>query len=255
MGSRGFADKTAEKNHVTYHYCAFASWDKTVALQGCRSAAKAIVAAQIIPSMSERVLHEKLFENPNTDMPLLSFFNLQSYAQGDWDHVDLSEILVALVKACETRDLFPVVECVYNRNAIRQKEKEESEAAHGGTTQSNGWNSLNASFESVGAVSFSFGASTETSFFPASIELECYRTILYLARYQCTTAFHAFFPTTTRGCKGYHFWCAQGTPLPIFDRAFREAADEYGKLKKMLVPIPDVSDVALGFRCVFGHII
>ena len=108
--------------------------------------------------------------------------------------------------------------------------------------------------------------------------LDCYRTLLYLARYQCTTAFHAFFPTTSRACKGYHFWCAQGTPRPIFDRAFREAADDYrnhrgsndnngGKdddnddgeendgNKVTHPPIHGVSEIAIGFRCTFGHMI
>jgi hypothetical protein len=152
-------------------------------------------------------------------------------------------VLVALVKACETRDLLPVVECVFERNQLRK--------------QINSSISLNnVSFESAGSASFYSGTSTEASTRPTSKELDCYRTICYLARYQCTTAFHAFFPTSTRPCKGYHFWCAQGTaPLPIFDRAFREAADTFGKRQKMLVPIPEISGVALGFRSVFGHII
>lgn len=155
-------------------------------------------------------------------------------------------VLVALVKACETRDLLPVIECVFQRNHVR-----------GALKQINSSTSLNnLSFESASTTTFSLGTSTEASLRPTAKELECYRTILYLARYQCTTAFHAFFPTTTRPCKGYHFWCAQGTaPLPIFDRAFREAADTYGKREKMLVPIPEISGVALGFRSVFGHII
>merc|ERR1712085_208054 len=166
--------------------------------------------------------------------PLHSFFNLQSYAQGDWDHPDFSEILVALVKACETRDLLPVVECVFNRNKARQ----EMVLC---PSQRN-----DTSFESAGTIDFSFGASTEVSLVQTSIELDCYRTILYLARYQCTTAFHAFFPTTIRACKGAHFWCAQGTkPYPIFDRAFREAAESYGKQRKLLVPIPMPPSVAL----------
>ena len=38
-----------------------------------------------------------------------------------------------------------------------------------------------------------------------SIEFDVYRTILYLAKYQCTTAFHTFFPATAKPCKGYHF--------------------------------------------------
>eukprot|EP00970_Alexandrium_tamarense_P018094 scaffold13318_cov193-Alexandrium_tamarense.AAC.6 len=224
--------------------CAFASWDKGVAIQGCLSAAKAIAAAQALPFSKERLLREKLFDNPNTDMPLLAFFNLQNYAQQDWDHEDLSEVLVTLVKACDTRDLLPVVECVFRRNDLRKEEQERSGRN----------NSMDLSFESAGTSTFSLGASMDLSLRP-SAELDCYRTILYLARYQCQAAFHAFFPTTTRACKGYHFWCAQGTPLPIFDRAFREAADEYSKKNNTIVPVPDASDVALGFRCVFGHLI
>ena len=148
-------------------------------------------------------------------------------------------VLVALVKACETRDLLPVVECVFQRNQINS------------STLLN-----NLSFESAGTTTFSLGTYTEASLRPTAKENDCYRTLLYLARYQCTTAFHAFFPTTTRPCKGYHFWCAQGTALlPIFDRAFREAADTYGKWEKMLVPIPEISGVALGFHSLFAHII
>ena len=242
-------DNNQEVIASTTDYCAFASWDKAVALHGCRSAAQAIMAAQALRSKPDRVLREKLFENPNTDMPLLSFFNLQSYAQSDWDHPDFSEILVALVKACETRNLLPVVECLYKRNQARDAIMRQN-------TSVTSFNDV--SFESGGNTTFSMGASTEASNNnnPTSVELDCYRTILYLVRYQCTTAFHAFFPTTTRPCKGYHFWCAQGTaPLPIFDRAFREAAESYGKEKKMVVPIPEVNGVALGFRSVFGHII
>ena len=51
-------------------------------------------AAQTLSSSTSfenrRHLREKLFDNPNTDMPLLSFFNLQGYAQGDWDSPDFS---------------------------------------------------------------------------------------------------------------------------------------------------------------------
>jgi len=243
-------DENTSSATSTHDCCACASWDKTVALHGCLSAAKAIMSAQALQFKPEPLLREKLFDNPYTDIPLLSFFNLQSYAQGDWDHPDFSEILVALVKACETRDLLPVVECLYQRNKVRQEMTQST------TRQANTCNSLNSSFESAGTIDFSLRASTEASFSPASLELDCYRTILYLARYQCTTAFHAFFPTTIRACKGAHFWCAQGTlPLPIFDRAFREAAESYAKQRKLVVPISVPSAVAVGFRSIFGHII
>ena len=65
--------------------------------------------------------------------------------------------------------------------------------------------------------------------------------------------------------------CAQGTPRPIFDRAFREAADDYnhnrgnssntddadGNDTKAIRPaeIHGVSEVGVGFRCIFGHMI
>jgi len=233
-------------------YCAFVSWDRSVAIQGCRSAATAIVAAESVSGASERQTREKLFDNPQTDMPLLAFFNLQSYSQADWDQSDLSEILVSLVKACDSRDLYPVVECVFNRNAMRHEQRDETDIR---STAPNRCKEVDNSFESAANTSFSMGVFTDASFSISSTELDCYRTILYLARYHCTTAFHAFFPTTIKACKGYHFWCAQGTPLPIFDRAFREAAEEYVRRSKLIVPIPDVSDVSLGFRCVFGHLI
>ena len=222
--------------------CAFASWDKSLAIQGCQSAAQAISAAQRLSHSPDRVLREKLFDNPTTDNPIFSFFNFQNYAQSDWDHPDLSEVLVALVKACETRDLLPVVECVFERNSIRNQEARGNE---------NMLSFLNSSIESAASVPFSMG---ESSDIVTTTELDCYRTILYLARYQCMTAFHAFFPTMSKACKGYHFWCPYN-PWSIFDRAFREAAQEYGKKHKMVVPIPDVSDVAIGFRCIFGHVI
>jgi len=156
------------------------------------------------------------------------------------------------VKACDSRDLYPVVECVFNRNAMRHEQRDETDIR---STAPNRCKEVDNSFESAANTSFSMGVFTDASFSISSTELDCYRTILYLARYHCTTAFHAFFPTTIKACKGYHFWCAQGTPLPIFDRAFREAAEEYVRRSKLIVPIPDVSDVSLGFRCVFGHLI
>jgi len=106
-----------------------------------------------------------------------------------------------------------------------------------------------------------------------TVELDVYRTILYLAKYQCTTAFHAFFPSTVKPCKGYHFWCAIGTPIPMFDRLVRDAIerinngsnsssrqangnDRPNSAPSVLAPtIHGVSEVAVGFRCVFGHLI
>ena len=153
------------------------------------------------------------------DVPLLSQFKLQNLSKGDWDHEDLSKVLVSLVEACDKRDFKPVVECVLRCIKRRSDLCRQSQVTE------------------VHAV------------------LDCYRTILYLAKYQCTTAFHVFFPATAKPCKGYHFWCAFGTPLPIFDRMFRDAVKRIKEQGNLITPIHDVGDVALGFRCVFGHII
>lgn len=188
--------------------CAFASWDKSIAMQGCRSAAKAIGATRTPPMAPEH--REKLFDNPSTDSPLLAFFNLQGYCQADWDHADLSEVLVSLVKACDTTDLTQAVACICQKN----EEKEEKERPDGVVVApALGHNMTDTSFGSTTAAAYeSFSILNPSTGEPSSIQkisssgLDCYRTLLYLARYQCTTAFHAFFPTTTRACKGYHFW-------------------------------------------------
>jgi hypothetical protein len=117
-------------------------------------------------------------------------------------------------------------------------------------------------------------------------ELEVYRAVLYLAKYHCTTAFSAFFPATVKPCKGYHFWCAMGSPVSVFDRLWRDAVERIkndngtaqplphhrdhvlgagahhgGRQAHYYIPstvvpsLPDVSDVALAFRSVFGHLI
>eukprot|EP00986_Skeletonema_menzelii_P013803 scaffold8428_cov151-Skeletonema_menzelii.AAC.1 len=252
--------------------CAFASWDKSIAMQGCRSAAKAIGATRTSPMAPEH--REKLFDNPSTDSPLLAFFNLQGYCQADWDHADLSEVLVSLVKACDTTDLTQAVACICQKNEAKEgKEHPDGVVVQAPTL---GHNMTDTSFGSTTTAAYeSFSMTNPATGEPSSLHkisptrLDCYRTLLYLARYQCTTAFHAFFPTTTRACKGYHFWCAQGTPRPIFDRAFREAADDYnhnrgnsnnddadGNDNKAISPaIHGVSEVGVGFRCIFGHMI
>lgn len=98
---------------------------------------------------------------------------------------------------------------------------------------------------------------SDTGELSPSLELDIYRTIMYLSTYQCTTAFHSFFPAAVKPCKGYHFWCAIGTPLPMFDRLIREAVTRANSSKEhnVIAPVHDISDVALGFRCVFGHLI
>ena len=83
--------------------------------------------------------------------------------------------------------------------------------------------------------------------------IDCYRTILFLAKYQCTSAFHAFFPATIKPCKGYHFWCPM-VPLPIFDRLFREAVKKVRANNIGIAPIHEVQEISLAFRSVFGHL-
>ncbi|OEU10689.1 DENN-domain-containing protein [Fragilariopsis cylindrus CCMP1102] len=181
------------------HCCAIISWDKQVAMRGCYSCAKVLLdtisSEEVQGSGSEESI-ESL-----GDYPLLSKFNLQGYYSNVWDHPDLSEILVALVQACDKRDFKPVVESVLRRGG----------------------------------------------------NIDCYRTILYLARYQCTSAFHAFFPATLKPCKGYHFWCPM-VPLTIFDRLFREAVKRVQANNVAAAPIHDVAEVPLAFRSVFGHL-
>jgi hypothetical protein len=223
------------------HYCAFASWDRSGSERGCYSAAKVIselFRSQQVIENDSGLSHGDLANNDVFDTtPLLSRFNLQGFYSTVWDHPDLSKLLVALVEACDKRDFKNVVECIVQSNNRRRRAFVDARDAK---------SDENPSSRSSFAGSLS-----------PSVELDVYRTILYLAKYQCTTAFHTFFPSTIKPCKGYHFWCAIGTPLPIFDRLLRDAIHRIhnSKDKNVVAPIPEVSDVALGFRCVFGHLI
>jgi hypothetical protein len=200
------------------HKCAFAGWDKHTSEHGCRSAAE--VMTRVFSEMDSGSRGNDPEPDPlDEDFPLLSQFKLQNLSKGDWDHEDLSKILVTLVEACDKRDFKPVIECTLR--CIRRRRDLLPKSIR----------------------------------YTPSVELECYRTILYLAKYQCTTAFHVFFPAATKPCKGYHFWCAFGTPLPIFDRMFRDAVKRINESENLIVPLHSVSDVALGFRCVFGQIL
>ena len=213
-------DTSTRADHTLKHKCAFAAWDKTTALHGCRTAAEVIL--RVFGQVRDQAPDSENGAEPGVldeDFPLLSQFKLQNLSKGDWDHADLSKLLVSLVEACDKRDFKPVVEC-----ALRCIKRRRELARRSPLTASN-------------------------------IEMDCYRTILYLAKYQCTTAFHVFFPAAAKPCKGYHFWCAFGTPLPVFDRMFRDAVKRIKEHENLIAPIHDVGDVALGFRCVFGHII
>jgi len=229
------------KTKLPTHFCAFAAWDQHLAEQGCKSAAtviKSSIEMSLKPSesltLSDKYIPQSvdathLFTGSN---PLLSNFSLQSFSQTDWDNPDLSEILVSLVEATndDLRDFRPVISSVLQCN---QRRKEASK--------------MNSSFGSN-------NDDLEQLQLSLSAEYDGYRTLLYLVRYQCTTAFHAFFPTVQKNCKGYHFWCAKGTPLPIFDRMYRAAVESMRK-DGINIPSHEVSDLALAFRCVFGHII
>lgn len=216
IDSCGIATKTS----VPHHKCAFAAWERSTALHGCRAAGEVISRVFADVRHQSRDYHNRgdrgVFDE---DVPFLSQFKLQNFSKGDWDHEDLSKVLVSLVEACDKRDFKPVVEC-----ALRCIKRRSDLCRRSPPTE-------------------------------IHAELDCYRTILYLAKYQCTTAFHVFFPATAKPCKGYHFWCAFGTPLPIFDRLFRDAVKRIKEHGNLITPIHDVGDVALGFRCVFGHII
>ena len=206
-----------------------------MAVRGCYSSAKVLSSflhADEIPGVESSDSLESFGE-----YPLMARFNLQGYYSTVWDQQDLSEILVTLVEACDRRDFKPVIDCLLRCNKRRQSKF----GAAPSTPSSSDINS---------AVSFpahSDGASVPIH----NIELDCYRTILYLAKYQCTSAFHAFCPAVLKPCKGYHFWCPVA-PLPIFDRMLREAVKRVRAKANSFAPIYAVSAVALGFRCVVG---
>jgi hypothetical protein len=168
-------------------------------MRGCYSCAKVLLDLELSLIDLQTRESDQSFDSLG-DYPLLSKLNLSGYYASVWDHPDLSEILVALVDACDKRDFRSVVETVMRTG-----------------------------------------------------KLDCYRTILYLAKYQCTSAFHNFFPATLKPCKGYHFWCPIA-PVPIFDHLFREAVNRPGTTDTTYDVIPEVSDVPLAFRSVFGHL-
>lgn len=175
------------------HYFAFSSWDHGIATRACYSCAKVL-----------RPLFLEDLQNPNIlgkieamgEHPLLSRFNLQGYYSNVWDHEDLSEILVTLVEACDKRDFRPVVERLLLSNKRRK-------AKYAPTLTSETSSDIQCSPCSVPVTDQLMDNSILSTHL---VELDLYRTILYLAKYQCTTAFHAFFPAVLKPCKGYHFW-------------------------------------------------
>jgi len=255
-------ESSSSSGHV--HILAFVAWDCSVAERGCDAGARAVLSllkppsgpAQPVSNQSRAAKHlhggspQRGLKLPvpssvlAADVPLLSQFNL-SYASSDWDHKDLSRIFVTLVEACDKKDFLPVIECFSQCNDKWQ----------GGIRRSQTDASGSELLESGARTSISGGnQSASTSGTTCTIDRDCFRTLLYLARYQCTSAFHTFFPATAKPCKGYHFWCAKGTPLSVFDRFFRDAVNRLRTRGGSSAPIQDASDIAIGFRCVFGHI-
>ncbi|GAX24917.1 hypothetical protein FisN_2Lh192 [Fistulifera solaris] len=234
---------TAEGDSSKIHYCAVAAWDRAVAERGCWSAAKVLA-----PFLSDSTAHKQSPEHNELtsefdESQLLSRFNLQGYYSSVWDHPDLSRILVALVEACDKRDFRPVVDAVVQCNQRRHHEYDRV-----------GNVSLVESDDYEGA---EVAPASDASALSLTVELDLYRTVLYLAKYQCATAFHTFFPATMKSCKGYHYWCAIGTPLPMFDRLLRDGVQRFNSMNgnKPIKDFHTPSEVALGFRCVFGHLV
>lgn len=230
------------------HVILFAAWERTAAERGCCSGARALSILLSLPREQKSDTPEGNGQpvgdmgvvDPFDDFPLLGRYNLQGFHPAVWDHPDLSEILVSLVTVCDSdrRDFRLVVECV-----LRCNQRRRERFGDGGCETGSDIN-----------LPVDVHAATD-GILPPSVELDPYKTILYLAKYQCTTAFHTFFPAVTKACRGSHFWCAIGTSLPVFDRLLREAVKRVNSNEISFAPVCDVSDVALGFRCVFGHLI
>lgn len=167
---------------TSHHSCTFASWDRSASERGCLSAAKVLAPVfQMISSPKDNTslsTDDLAVTEHFDDMPLLSRYNLQSFYATVWDDADLSKLLVALVEACDKRDFVPVVLCGWQRYQGDQRTRD--------------------SISSQGASSSAQNSVENT-------DGDIYRTILYLAKYQCTTAFHTFFPATLKPCKGCKF--------------------------------------------------
>ena len=234
------------------HFCALAAWDPLVALRGCNTCAKALgpYLADVTSFTSSADILEPV--ESLEDYPLIARFNLQGYFASVWDHQDLSKILVALVEACDKRDFKPVIEILQECNQRRRHAFDRG----GGGDQTRMDLQQSSSGVSGAASSSATTTVSDMDSMVRSFELDIYRTILYLAKYQCTTAFHTFFPATLKPCKGAHFWCPL-VPLPMLDRLLRDAMKRAGRSGGSMNynSTWEVSDVALGFRCVFGHLI
>ena len=109
------------------------------------------------------------------DVPLLAAFNLQTFCQSDWDNPLLSKALVAMVEACDKHDFKPVVDSL---KSICEKKQNLNEKK--GSDQS--CTSMNYE-QSIGSPSDLTSSRFGQSNVRYSSKLDCYRTMLYLARY------------------------------------------------------------------------
>jgi len=239
--------KTVQSSSAKKHLLAFAAWDRTVAEMGCWSGAK-VISREIFQVFIPRNIESKKMALRRGLHPLLSLFDVQTFSQTDWDG-SLHEVLVKLVEACDKRKFEPVIEAILQSRTITASATnvlvDERSRSVTATTSS----SSVASNQILDIINDSAALALH-----GPIDIDCYRTMLYLTRYHCTSAFHVFFPAITRPCKGYHYWCAMGVPQTIFDRMYAQASASLTS-KNGLQLHKGVSDVAIAFRCVFGHII
>jgi len=250
-------------HHDQTNYCAMVGWDYEVALRGCVSAAKVLHSVfEAEPALNDLGNNQRDHFDAFGDHPLLARFNLQGYYGAVWDHEDLSKVLVKLVEACDKRDFRPVVECLASVNKRRRDKFNVGNSSVGSVPSSivDAGGSDAASRSSLVLMPPRSEGNDSTALWSTTahnnVEFECYRTALYLAKYQCTSAFHTFFPAVLKPCKGYHFWCPIA-PVPIFDRLLNEAIQRSRAKSRSsggvsYIPIHDISEVALGFRSVFG---
>jgi hypothetical protein len=78
------------RRRIPLNFCAFSSWDKSIALRGCASGARAV--RSFLESRAKLDKYSSIANNP--EISLLQSFSLQSSAIGDWEHQFLSQILV-----------------------------------------------------------------------------------------------------------------------------------------------------------------
>lgn len=148
------------------HFCAFAAWEESAALRGCASGAKAL-----LPFVQKDGVPGESSSGTGEVAPVDPFDDVPILSrynlQGFHSNVwDEPYLSQILVTLVEACD--------------------------------------KKDFRPV--VEAATRAATKSDDAKEQREVDIYRTILYLAKYQCTSAFHSFFPATIKACKGYHYW-------------------------------------------------